>query len=243
MAEDDRIIFALDVGDLDCARRWVETLKGSVAWFKVGLELFTAVGPSIVRLLKDNGIRCFLDLKLHDIPNTVAGAVRSVTRLGADMTTVHLSGGRAMVEAARDAAHEEADREGIAAPKIIGVSVLTSMGREDLLEIGIHREPSGQVSLLADLAVSCGIDGLVCSASDLPVVKKNVPPSLVLVTPGIRPEGVSAMDQKRIATPRYAIDAGAHFLVIGRPISAAQDPAAAVRMIARQMASASRPSG
>ena len=238
MAYDDRIIFALDVSSLDQARRWVDILKGSVAWFKVGLELFTAQGPAVVELLKDNGIGCFLDLKLHDIPNTVSGAMRSITRLGADMTTIHLSGGVAMILAAEEASVDEAARMNVAPPKILGVSVLTSLSREDLVQVGFARDPAGQVELLAGLGISCGIDGLVCSASDLTSVRGRVPDHLTLVTPGIRPAWVDAGDQKRTSTPQGAIEAGADFLVIGRPISTAPDPVLAVARIASEMAQA-----
>ena len=148
MAQNNRIIFALDVGNMDSARHWIRTLMGHVGWFKVGLELFTAVGPDVVKLVKDSGIKCFLDLKLHDIPNTVAGAVKSAVRTGADMMTIHLSGGRAMVTAALTAAQDESQALGIDRPKIVGVSVLTSLSGEDLKEIGIDKAPSEQVYIL-----------------------------------------------------------------------------------------------
>ncbi|MEN6448692.1 MAG: orotidine-5'-phosphate decarboxylase [Syntrophaceae bacterium] len=235
MAQYDRIIFALDVGDMDQARGWVLKLKGRVGWFKVGLELFTAAGPDIVRLVKDNGIKCFLDLKFHDIPNTVAGAVRSAVRTGADMMTIHLSGGRAMLGAAREASLKEAERLGINRPKIVGVSVLTSLGGEDLKEIGIDRSPAEQVAHLAQFASSCGLDGMVCSADDLIHVRRQVPASLMLITPGIRPGWSQKGDQKRIATPSSALKAGADLLVIGRPISDSPDPIVAVQKIVDEM--------
>ncbi|HPI92253.1 MAG TPA: orotidine-5'-phosphate decarboxylase [Deltaproteobacteria bacterium] len=238
MAQNDRIIFALDVGDMDSAKKWVHTLKDSVGWFKVGLELFTATGPDVVRLIKDQGIKCFLDLKLHDIPNTVAGAVRSTIRTGADMMTVHLSGGRAMVEAALKAAEEESRKLGIARPRIVGVSVLTSLGGVDLKEVGIERPPMEQVAYLARFAASCGTDGMVCSAEDLTHIRSSVPASLMLITPGIRPSWSGKGDQKRIATPGAAIKAGADLLVIGRPISEAPDPVEAVSRIVMEMESA-----
>jgi orotidine-5'-phosphate decarboxylase len=241
MAPNDRIIFALDVGDIPSARLWVETLRGCVGWFKIGLELFTAAGPQVVGIVKDSGARCFLDLKLHDIPNTVSGAVRAVTRLGVDMTTIHLSGGRAMVEAALEAASREAASLGITRPKILGVSVLTSLGAEDLGETGIPRTPGEQVELLARLAVSCGVDGLVCAASDLGRIRPATPPSLLLVTPGIRPERSVSSDQKRTASPAHAVKEGADLLVVGRPISEAADPLEAVERIASEISSALRP--
>lgn len=235
MAQSDRIIFALDVGDMDAARRWVHVLKGSVGWFKVGLELFTAVGPDVIRLVKDQGIRCFVDLKLHDIPNTVAGAVRGISRAGADMLTVHLSGGRAMIAAALSAASEESLRIGADRPLVAGVSVLTSLGGDDLKEVGIDRTPPEQVAHLARFAASCGTDAMVCSAEDLKHIRSSVPPSLMLITPGIRPDWSGRGDQKRVATPGAALRAGADFLVIGRPISESPDPIRAVHRIVEEM--------
>ena len=237
MDQNNRIIFALDVGNMDLARQWVYTLKGHVGWFKVGLELFTAVGPDVVKLVKDNDIKCFLDLKLHDIPNTVAGAVKSAVRTGADMMTIHLSGGRAMINAALTAAQEESQVLGFDRPRIVGVSVLTSLSKEDLKEIGIDKTPSEQVAHLAQFAASCGADGLVCSAEDLLQIRSKVPETLILITPGIRPSWSQKGDQKRIATPQAAIQSGANLLVIGRPISDAPDPVQAVQMIAQEMGS------
>lgn len=238
MAQNDRIIFALDVGDMQSARDWVTRLHASVGWIKVGLELFTAVGPDVVRLVKDSGMKCFLDLKLHDIPNTVAGAVRSAIRTGADMMTIHLTGGRAMVTAALKAAREESLAYGMSTPKVVGVSVLTSLGGDDLREVGIEKSPMDQVKHLARFAASCGADGMVCSAEDLTRIRSSVPKNLLLITPGIRPDWSGKQDQKRIATPAAAIRAGADLLVIGRPISEAPDPVEAVCLIAAEMESA-----
>lgn len=237
MAQDNRIIFALDVGNMDSAKNWVKMLKGHVWWFKVGLELFTAVGPDIVTLIKHNGIRCFLDLKFHDIPNTVAGAVRSAARTGADMMTIHLSGGRAMVKAALKAVQDESIKLEIERPNIVGVSVLTSLSGDDLQEIGIDKSPGEHVAYLARFASSCGLDGLVCSAEDLPHVRHEVPKTLTLITPGIRPAWSEKGDQKRIATPSSALKAGADLLVIGRPISESTNPVQAVEKIISEMES------
>jgi orotidine-5'-phosphate decarboxylase len=237
MAQNDRIIFALDVGDMGSAKNWVRKLKGHIGWFKVGLELFTAVGPDIVKLVKDNGIRCFLDLKFHDIPNTVAGAVRSSTRTGADMMTIHLSGGRSMIMAALKAAQDASIELGIERPKIVGVSVLTSLSSDDLREIGVDKTPGDHVAHLARFASSCGLDGLVCSAEDLPHVRQNVSETLILITPGIRPGWSEKGDQKRVATPSSAIKAGADLLVIGRPISESPDPLQALKQIVSEMES------
>jgi len=234
----DKLIFALDAAGLEEAISWIDLLSGSVGMFKVGKELFTSVGPEIVDCIKQRNQRVFLDLKFHDIPNTVAGAVRSAVRTGADMITVHLSGGRAMLQAAQEAALGEAIRLGTARPKIVGVSVLTSLGSEDLADIGVSRKPADQVIHLAQLASSCRLDGMVCSAEDLSLVRKQVPEDLMLVTPGIRPGGAEQGDQKRIATPSSALKAGADLLVIGRPISEAPDPRKAVQEIVKEMESA-----
>ncbi len=237
MVAKDRIIFALDVGDMDAARRWVDLLGTKVGWFKVGLELFTAAGPPVVELIKENGLKCFLDLKFHDIPNTASGAVRSATRMKVDMMTIHISGGGGMIQAARRAAAEEAQAMGISVPKIIGVSVLTSLNQDDLGDIGIQLPVKEQVLNLITLAGKSAIDGIVCSPADLTYVRPHIPKSTTVITPGIRPEWAATGDQKRIATPKMAIDAGADLLVIGRPISKADNPAQAVDRIVQEIES------
>ncbi|MEN6474300.1 MAG: orotidine-5'-phosphate decarboxylase [Syntrophaceae bacterium] len=236
MALRDRIIFALDVGNLTAATVWIHKLGGLVGYFKVGMELFTATGPEVVARLHNAGIKCFLDLKFHDIPNTVAGAVRSATRLGVDMMTIHLSGGKAMAEAALAAAADEADRLGIKRPKIIGVSVLTSLSESDMKDIGWHTSVKDQVERLLRLAALAGLDGMVCSAADLGFIRNQAPQDFLLITPGIRPSGAASGDQARIATPGAAIKAGADLLVIGRPISEAPDAREAVEKILTEMA-------
>jgi len=236
MALRDRIIFALDVSTLTAATVWVHKLGGLVGYFKVGMELFTATGPEVVSRLRNADIRCFLDLKFHDIPNTVAGAVRSATRLGVDMMTIHLSGGKAMCEAAVAAAAAEADSLGIRRPRIIGVSVLTSLGDGDIKELGWQTSVKEQVERLLRLATLAGLDGMVCSAADLGFIRPQAPQDFLLITPGIRPAGAASGDQTRIATPGAAIRAGADLLVIGRPISEAPDAKAAVEMIVAEMA-------
>ena len=235
MAFNDRVIFALDVGNARAARDWVSRLEFEVGYFKVGLELFTAEGPPMVAMLRDAGRRCFLDLKFHDIPNTVRGAVQSAPRLGAEIMTVHLSGGMAMLRAAKEASLAEAHALRIAAPKIVGVSVLTSLADEDLPSLGIDGTVSEQILRLADLARASGIDGMVCSPADLSVLRKAVPPDFLLITPGVRPSGTGRGDQARVATPGEAIALGADLLVIGRPISQAADPVLAVRHIVQEM--------
>jgi len=236
MALRDRIIFALDVATLTAATVWIHKLGGLVGYFKVGLELFTATGPEVVARLNNADIKCFLDLKFHDIPNTVAGAVRSATRLGVDMMTIHLSGGKAMAEAALAAAAEEADRLGIKRPKIIGVSVLTSLGENDIKDLGWHASVKEQVERLLRLAVLAGLDGMVCSAADLGSIRHQTPQGFLLITPGIRPTGAASGDQARISTPGAAMRAGADLLVIGRPISEAPDAREAVEKIVAEMA-------
>jgi len=237
MVAKDRIIFALDVGDIDAARQWVDMLGTKVGWFKVGLELFTAAGPEVVELIKESGLKCFLDLKFHDIPNTVSGAVRSATRMKVDMMTIHISGGRSMIQAARKAAAEEAGAIGIHVPKIIGVSVLTSLNQDDLQEIGIQWPVKEQVLNLITLAGKNMVDGIVCSPADLEYVRPHIPEGTTVITPGIRPGWAATGDQKRIATPKMAIDAGADLLVIGRPISQADNPAEAVDRIVQEIES------
>ncbi len=238
MAAKDKIIFALDVANTDEAAKWVSVLKGRVGFFKIGLELFTAAGPDIVGMVKEAGIKVFLDLKFHDIPNTVAGAVRSAVRLGVDMMTLHLSGGRAMIAAGVEAAREESGNLGIKRPKIIGVSVLTSLGDNDMKELGFRANAVEQVMTLLEVALKSGADGMVCSAADLDRIKPFTPKGFTIITPGIRPAGADKDDQSRIATPASAIKAGSSLLVIGRPISAAADPVKAVELITSEIETA-----
>jgi len=234
----DRIIFALDVSDIRSAHTWAERLSSKVGWFKIGLELFTAVGPDVIMVAKDSGLRCFLDLKFHDIPNTVSGAVRSAVRLGADMMTVHISGGTDMMMAAADAAEEESAKLGLKKPAIVGVSVLTSLDQQDLQDMGIQRTLSDQVANMAGMAAKCRLDGMVCSPADLPAVREVVPKDFKVVTPGIRPAWSVKGDQKRVTSPKTAIEDGADLLVIGRPISGSPDPDEAIERIVSEMDSA-----
>jgi orotidine-5'-phosphate decarboxylase len=238
MAAKDKIIFALDVANKDEAEKWIKVLKGRVGFFKIGLELFTAAGPDIVSLVKESGIKVFLDLKFHDIPNTVAGAVRSASRLGVDMMTLHLSGGIAMVAAGVDAAREESANLGIKRPKIIGVSVLTSLGDSDMKELGIRSNAAEQVQTLLSVALKSGAEGMVCSPADLGRIKPLAPKGFTIITPGVRPAGADKGDQSRVATPASAIKAGSSLLVIGRPISSAADPVKAVELIASEIETA-----
>ncbi len=226
----DRLIVALDFPDAAAALACADQLAGSISWFKVGLELYLASGDSVVRELKRRGHSVFLDLKLHDIPNTAAAAVRSLARLEPDLLTVHAAGGRAMLNAAAEAARGLPHP-----PRLLAVTVLTSVDAASLAETGVPAAPVEQVLRLARLAAECGIEGMVCSPAEVAALHSALPKAL-LVTPGIRPAGSDAGDQKRIATPQFALAAGANMLVIGRPITAAPDPKAAAQAILSDMA-------
>ena len=230
-----QIIVALDTPQRDRALELVRILRGQVILFKVGLELYTAAGPSIVKDLKGLGAEVFLDLKFHDIPNTVARAVVEAARLGVALTDLHLSGGSAMVRRAVDELSAVCDLHRIRRPALLGITVLTSLGQEDLARLGIGRTPEDQVLSLAEAGKEAGLDGVVASARELPALRKRFGPDWILVTPGIRPEGSPADDQVRTLTPREAVEAGADYLVIGRPITGAPDPCAAVREILRSL--------
>ena len=227
----ERLIVALDYPDAASALAFVDQLEGSVHWFKVGLELYLSAGNTIVHTLVRHGFSVFLDLKLHDIPNTVAGAVRTASRSGASLLTIHASGGAAMIEAAANAA-ASVDT----APKILAVTVLTSMDEQQLHAVGVPGAVAAQVELLARLAVNAGADGLVCSPEESGRLRQILGPAPVLVTPGIRPAGAGNDDQKRIATPEAALRSGASYLVVGRPITQAADPQQAAENILRSMA-------
>jgi orotidine-5'-phosphate decarboxylase len=229
---DPRLIVALDYPSAPPALALADRLQGLCRWFKVGLELFVAEGPSIVRELRHRDFSVFLDLKLHDIPNTVAGAVRSVAAIGAEFLTVHAAGGPAMLEAAAEAASSVPN-----APQLLAVTVLTSMDQLELAAIGIEHSPENQVLRLANTASAAGINGFVASAEEAASLRHRFP-AAALVIPGIRPAGSAIADQKRIASPAAALAAGASFLVIGRPITQAPDPAAATRAILEEMRSA-----
>jgi orotidine-5'-phosphate decarboxylase len=225
------IIVALDVPTADHALKLAQTVAPSVGAFKIGKELFTSAGPEIVRRIRDTGASVFLDLKFHDIPNTVAKAVESAVRLDVQMLTLHTSGGSAMMMTAEKAAQQIAMQSGKNAPLILGVTVLTSMDAADLAEIGVTATPAQQVERLAALAARSGLRGLVCSPLEIAALRKILPDHMQLVTPGIRPADSKADDQKRTLTPKEAMDAGASWLVIGRPIYAAENPRAAAEKI------------
>jgi orotidine-5'-phosphate decarboxylase len=228
-----RLIVALDLPDAAAAAALVARLEGTCHWFKVGLELFVAAGPAVLEPLLNRGHSVFLDLKFHDIPNTVAGAVRSAAALGVRMITIHAGGGPAMLAAARTAL------EGLPnPPQLLAVTLLTSMDAAQVDAIGLDHTPATQVELLARMGLAEGIRGFVCSPHEVAKLRELTGPKGVLVTPGIRSAGANRLDQKRIATPAEALRRGASFLVVGRPITQAADPAAAAEAILREMAEA-----
>jgi len=230
----DRILVALDVETRAEALRLADALRGSVGGFKIGSRLFTAEGPSMVRALAERGDRVFLDLKFHDIPNTVATAAAAATDLGVWMLNVHASGGTAMMRAARDAAHEAAGRRNVPPPLVIAVTVLTSMNQLTLRESGIVIDLMDQVLRLAELTKEAGLDGVVASPKETATIRSRFGAGFAIVTPGIRggTAGASKDDQARTMTPDEALAAGASYLVVGRPIIAAADPRQAADAIA-----------
>jgi orotidine-5'-phosphate decarboxylase len=224
----DRLIIALDYPDQKQALDLVAMLGNSVATYKIGLQLYTAAGPEIVRRVAATGARIFLDLKLHDIPNTVAKAVAAANDLEVQMLTLHLSGGRPMLEAAAKAKSPNL--------LLLGVTVLTSMTEETLHETGISSGMSEHVVQLGELGKQCGIGGLITSPHEVPILRQRLGNGVKLVTPGVRPNWAEANDQKRFTTPRAALESGADFLVIGRPVTAASDPRAAMERLISEVA-------
>lgn len=237
---DDRLIVALDVSTMDAMKSIVSSLGDSVSFYKVGMELFYAEGDQTVRYLQDQGKHVFLDLKLHDIPNTVAHGVSSLTRLGANLITIHGQGGPIMMKAAAQAARESAEQLGIERPKLLAITVLTSFDDEAWTSIGGQLPISDQVIRLAKLAKESGMDGVVCSALEAKMIREACGPNFLIVTPGIRPSFAATNDQKRIATPASALADGASRLIIGRPITQAANPQEAVRLIIEEMESLSK---
>lgn len=227
------LIVALDVPTLQEMEEVLTRLPDSIEWYKVGLELFCAEGPAILEPLKKRNKKIFLDLKLHDIPRTVANAVKTAASHGVNLMTVHAIGGRAMLEAAAEAARECSNP-----PKLVAVTTLTSLSQEDFTDLGIARSVSGQALALGELAISSGIDGLVTSAHEAGALRKKFPHAL-LVTPGIRMPGGDVADQKRVATPSFAVQQGATHLVVGRPILQAENSSAAAAAIFADIKNAS----
>ena len=226
------LIVALDLPDAATALAMAAKVRGVARMFKVGLELFTAEGPYLVRRLTSAGDKVFLDLKLHDIPNTVKSAAREAAKLGVTFLDVHAAGGRNMMEAAL----EGVQSAGVRRPKVLAVTILTSLGDEDLREIGFAMNAEQMVLRLARLAQSWGLDGVVASPQEAAAVRRECGPDFLIVTPGIRPAGAETQDQARAATPAGAIAAGANYLVVGRPITAAADPGQAASAIAAEIA-------
>ncbi len=231
----DKLIVALDVSNREAALSLVAALRPKVGRFKIGLELYTACGPALVREVKEAGGRVFLDLKLHDIPNTAARAAVEISRLGVEMFTIHLTGGLLMARRVADELQAHCQIHRIPRPSVLGVTVLTSMTQSDQEEIGVTRPLAEQVLALADIATEAGLDGVVTSPQEIESMRARCGPDRLIVTPGIRPEGSEQDDQARTLTPRAAILAGADFLVIGRPVIKSSDPLAAAEAILMQM--------
>jgi orotidine-5'-phosphate decarboxylase len=233
----DKLIFALDADNYKEALSWVGLLSGHVGMFKVGKELFTAVGPKIIESIKERKQRVFLDLKFHDIPNTVARAAQAAVRLNVDMFNVHASGGSQMIKEAVSSARDCSDKLGQAWPVILAVTVLTSLNNADLAEIGFQKNTNDLVVHLAKLAQTAGASGVVASAQDIALLRDNFGDKFVIVTPGIRSAGAATKDdQKRTLSAYEAVKTGADYIVVGRPIRAAQEPLEACRKIVQEIA-------
>jgi orotidine-5'-phosphate decarboxylase len=228
----DQLLVALDVETVGEARALADRLRGVAGGFKIGSRLFTTEGPAIVEELAGRGDRVFLDLKFHDIPNTVAGAVAAATRLGVWMVNVHASGGSVMMQAARDAAHDEAARASRPAPLVIAVTMLTSLDQQALADIGMNEGMAAQVGRLAALTEASGLDGVIASPQEIDIIRRRCGRQFAIVTPGIRGATDVKGDQSRTMSAPEALAAGATYLVVGRPIIAAKDPRAAAERIA-----------
>jgi orotidine-5'-phosphate decarboxylase len=232
-----KLIFALDAGSYEEALSWVERLAGEVGMFKVGKELFAAVGPKIVDCIKQNGQRVFLDLKFHDIPNTVARAAEAAMKLNVDMFNIHASGGTLMIQETVKAVQAYAEKNKKQKPVVLAVTVLTSLNDADLSEIGFMKNTSEQVLHLAKLAKKAGADGVVASPQDIAALRTNMGDEFIIVTPGIRSSAESVKDdQKRTLSAAEAVKLGADYIVVGRPIRSAKDPLAACRLIVQEIA-------
>lgn len=228
---DERIIAALDVRSMEEVKKLVEGLGNTISFYKVGMELFYAVGPQVIKYLKDNGKKVFLDLKLHDIPNTVAEGLVSLMKLGVDIFNVHASGGLTMMTKAANRVKEEAAQLGITAPKLIAITVLTSTNEDDWAGLGMNTPIDKQVLRLAKLTQQAGLDGVVASPREAKAIRELCGSDFMIITPGVRPQGAKKDDQSRIATPKQALLNGASRLVIGRPIYQAAEPLKAAQHI------------
>ena len=228
----EKLIVALDVKSLAEAKEIIRKLSPAVRIFKVGMGLFTLCGPDAVALVHDSGAKVFLDLKFHDIPNTVAHAVRSAAKLGVFMVNIHALGGSEMMMRAVEAARESEKK-----PKLLGVTVLTSMDQSSIGEIGIEKKIEEEVVSLARLGKESGLDGVIASPNETGLIRKNLGKDFIIVTPGIRPAGAEKGDQKRVMTPKAAVTAGADYIVVGRPIIETKDPLGAAKKIIKEMES------
>lgn len=235
MKSSSKLIVALDVKDLKRAKELVDNLYPTVKIFKIGSQLFTAYGPRAVELVQRKGARVFLDLKFHDIPNTVAKAAVSATDLGVFMFTVHCLGGFQMMRLVKEASYEETKKLGIQKPLVLGVTLLTSIDQRDLISLGINRRIKDQVLCLAKLAKKAGLDGVIASPQEIRLIRKTLGSSFIIVTPGIRPFWAKTYDQRRTLKPKEAIDAGADYIVIGRPIIEAKVPLRAAEKIIEEI--------
>ena len=236
MKADNRLIVALDFHTLEDVKGLVETLEDSVSYYKVGMELFYSAGPGVISYLKEKNKNIFLDLKLQDIPNTVGQGFCSLMGLGADIVNVHASGGFTMMKTAAEKLHEAAEKQGVACPKIIAVTILTSINEEDWQGLGMQCSIREQVVRLAKLAKEAGLDGVVASPQEAAAIREACGEDFMIVTPGVRPAGAAINDQSRIATPAAALQNGASHLVVGRPIRAAENTKDAAEAIIAEIA-------
>lgn len=236
MQADNRLIVALDFPTLDQAEKLVLELGTSVSYYKVGMELYYAAGNKIIKFLKDRDKHVFLDLKLQDIPNTVAGALKVLTALGVDIINVHAVGGAKMLIEAKKAVTEQAAKLNIVAPRLIAVTILTSMDAEQFAALNYKNTIAEQVLALAKLARKCGLDGVVASPLEAAAIRAACGPEFLIVTPGVRPAGAAKGDQSRVATPAGALKNGASHIVVGRPITQAEDKVTAAKAIVRELA-------
>lgn len=233
----NQLIFALDAADYDEAQSWIDLLSGHVGMFKVGKELFTSVGPKIVDCIKQKGGRVFLDLKFHDIPNTVARAAEAAVKMNVDMFNVHAAGGSKMLSETARAVAACAEKQGVPKPIVLAVTVLTSLNNDDLKEIGFAHTTNDLVIRLAGMAQKAGVSGVVASPQDIEALRRDMGGDFIIVTPGIRSSAESVKDdQKRTLSAFEAVKAGADYIVVGRPIRQAKDPLAACRQIVQEIA-------